>query len=696
MSELKAYLHSLALNGGYTMSSYSSLSEWQSAVRTAGAIDDVRILLDVGFSALTRNEVGNVIESREPGAYLTARVLHVGPGSWLNPIELVDGVPEIFRSSGFSKKQVGVMADEYLAAEIVPVAQPRGRGRPRKNPLQTASAQFTPSPREFANFSAYLDAIFSGLSEGAIEVLRARLAFDGERSTLEVIAKSRGVSRARIQQVESGTITHLSKLPETDAMLARLSKLESECAEPVRLADIPKLDIWFDAASVNTVSFIKLVRALGEGALDFVEIGGCPYLVPFSKSEWDQAVKRAQQLMRELSEAEMPVAKVGQELVRILSAEFEKYLGLLWQDAAGDNAQIAMDANEIPCLVAFGQGANEALKAVLFEADGLLHRDEAVSLARTRTTRQLSDATIANALAEVGLLFARGYYGSRRHIPLSDDEISQVVAAAEEVVYLGPEGRQWANEEICREIDERNLFDHDRLDPYLVGVCLRLHGTSLDDQKRGIWSAGGERIQIRDFAIDVIREAGRPLSTEEIKAALVSRRGIQKVFQIHPKGELVRVGKALWGLIDRDLGRSPQEITLYMDVLKAHLLRTGKGLHSSEVGGVLARAGIDVDWLDDPELLLALAEREPEYGMRVTHARYLALSGWADERRITPRKAVEEAVSEDPSRTAVELALDASERAGREISPDSVRYALNSLGFAYNKAESRWVDGGSR
>ena len=103
---------------------------------------------------------------------------------------------------------------------------------------------------------------------------------------------------------------------------------------------------------------------------------------------------------------------------------------------------------------------------------------------------------------------------------------------------------------------------------------------------------------------------------------------------------------------------------------------------------VLDQAGLDVGWVEDPELFFALAQRRNQ--MRVTPARYLVLSEWPDERRLTPTAAIRQAVADDPMRPAAAIAADASARARREIGVDAVRYILNNCDYTYDRNSGGW------
>lgn len=686
MPVLSAYVHSLFAGGHVANRQAAQPEDWQAALQAAYAEGARHVLLDAGFEALSDDAVQALLGGLPPGIYLTAAALHVRPHGWWPQVGLVDGAPHLFRAD------LPQPAGGHPGQGPAPLPVQRRRGRPRKHPLPGGPGpggnQSQPS-----SLAEYLEQAWTRLGEHDRDILHARLGIGGEPRTLEQIAQLRvpEVSRERIRQLEQRALKTLRELPASAQLLRRLRALIRSDQPLLALSELPQRDPWFDPALTAEPWFEKLLRALAEGEIDTIEHNGEAVLVPFPLVHWQHCVQQARALLQRLSSEDCLLATAQEQVGHLLEERHAAFRPLLWLAAGGDQAQCATGPDGQLRVVAMGQGAKELVKVVLFEAGEPLHRDQVVALVRAHTSREISDMSITNALPDVGVLMARGHYGLRRHLPYSDEQIEALVEAAETVVLGAPQARQWSTEEICRAIREEGLFDGE-LDPYLLGACLRLHGTRLNDLKKGVWEpadgALGERIMIRDFIVELLHEEGRPLSTEELKRALRERRGLAATFQIQPRDPLVRLGKALWGLIDRDLPVPVDTLGPYVDTLHAHLQRSGEGIHVSEVTTILREAGLDVGWVEDAELFFALAQRRPQ--MRVTPARYLALSEWADERRLTPTAAIRQAVADNPMRPAAAIAADASARARREIGVDAVRYILNNCDYTYDRESGGW------
>lgn len=570
---------------------------------------------------------------------------------------------------------------------------PRPRGRPSKaTAIERRNSEVEEqSAPAFSSLKEFVGHLWTRLEADELEILQGRWGYVGKVLTLDEIGRSRGVSRARIGQIEGRAITNKLRMwPRVNAMLARLQGLESQRNLPIPLGDLFMFDSWFDHESTSDHGFRHMLKALSNERICVVDIEEIPYLMPFTRKQWEAHVSEARALLSDLAKIDSLITDVDDHLSKILPLSASKYAGLLTSGIS--ELQIARGKDDQMHLVAYGDGVKELLKVVLFEAEEPLHLTEIVKRVRDRSPRDYATSVITNGLPGVGLILGRGAYGLRHHIPLSDAEIAELVLAAEEVV-LSDVARQWSTTELCYEVTARGLFANDALDKYILGACLRSHSRNLADVGRGVWAGTGglgtnDRIQIRDRILQLLVDAGRPLSTEELKASLVATRGLTATFQIQPRDPLFRLGTARWGLLDRDLEIPISDTVEHLDELKAELLRTGKGIHVSEVIAVLKQAGLNVSWIHDPEILLALATRNRS--MKVTQSRYLCLPDWPNEQRVLPAQAVLDAFTVSPRSGSDDLALIASANAERPITSDVVRGVMNDNDYRFDRSEGVW------
>ena len=124
--------------------------------------------------------------------------------------------------------------------------------------------------------------------------------------------------------------------------------------------------------------------------------------------------------------------------------------------------------------------------------------------------------------------------------------------------------KQWHSSEILSELSERVVGGFDGLDKYVLGIALA-ESKMLSPFGKMTWAQAGQdtddrtRIDIQQAVIAIVKAAGRPLSTGEIKERLTALRGVNEFFQIVPVDPLIRIQPGIWGINDRDVPLSRGE-----------------------------------------------------------------------------------------------------------------------------------------
>jgi hypothetical protein len=693
MEMLKAYAHWRLPGGATLLSEHVDLESWSTSIGTARKHGATHVLLHAGFSRLTDDDVYRWFDGQgDTGIFFTEAAMAVSPQDWLSPgleVDAVGSVRVLQMYEATHAVAATINMDRNPLPELPEMVSPDA---PTDLESEQEAETVEPTGSAVRSLAEFMQDLWGALDASELEILRGRWGCDGAKLTLDDLGKRRDVSRERIRQIEAKTLRQLLQQPMVHAFAERLQHIERTCALPVPLQDLPKVDPWFGVASLDEPYFRSALVALTNGRFDLVIVKDIPYLVPFSRQQWDAWGQSARETLKGLAERRLVISDVDEILGQSLAKMPKKYLPLL-RLSNESNMRIAIMVNGHSHFVAFGSGVKECIQLVLSEAEEPLHRSEVVRRIKSLSVGDQTDMSISNALPLVGLLLGSGSYGLRQHIPLTDEEIRELVAVAEEVVLSGNADRQWTTTELVREVAPLVSFANDAIGKYVVGACLRLGPTQLSDVGRGVWSSSGQagannRIFIRERIIEILQEAGRTLSTEELKGRLRAERGLDDTFQIQPRDPLFRAGVAQWGLLDRDLAIPVGEVAPYLDQLKAHLLRAGSGIHVSEANSLLEQAGMVVDWISDPEVLLALARRRGD--MRVTQSRYLVLPGWKDERRVMPKQAILDAVKENPKRRAEDLAVSAARRCGRAVSTDMVRTILNENDAVFDRENGIW------
>lgn len=207
----------------------------------------------------------------------------------------------------------------------------------------------------------------------------------------------------------------------------------------------------------------------------------------------------------------------------------------------------------------FGWTADSVVKAVLEEAGKPLHFEEIHRRANLISEKKHEERHLHNAARNVGVLYARGTYGLLSHCPLTQEELALVEAEVEDIASGGEPDKQWHTAELLDELLDRGLDFDGKLTKYVIQIALRRSKTFANMKRMVLgykdkWDAtAASRLDMRQAVMALLEETGRPMNTMEIREGLQNGRGVNNHFQIHPLGNLIRMGTGLWGLADRDI-----------------------------------------------------------------------------------------------------------------------------------------------
>ena len=115
----------------------------------------------------------------------------------------------------------------------------------------------------------------------------------------------------------------------------------------------------------------------------------------------------------------------------------------------------------------------------------------------------------------------------------------------------------------------------------------------------------------------------------------------------------------------------------------------GHGLHVDEAAALLSARGRNVAELGGAAFLSALARRYG--GLAMTRSRYFVLPEWADERRTTPRQALNAILDENAHKSSAQLAELVSASCNRPVDKAQVLSILGDLGYGFDSGLGRWV-----
>lgn len=335
---------------------------------------------------------------------------------------------------------------------------------------------------------------------------------------------------------------------------------------------------------------------------------------------------------------------------------------------------------EARTLTAYGRGTEQLVQVVLEDSPEPLHTSDVAQMVSEISGKQIDEAQIRNPVANVGYLLGRGIYGLRKHVSLSDAEVDRVAEMASEIVAENDDGRQWHTSELVSELQEIDASLNQRLDKYGLNVALQMK-SPLKYLGRLVWAAPDadeqHRVDLRDAVIGILDAAGRPLTTREINERLSEFRGVNSTFQIWNRDPVLRVGRGLWGLNDRDLAVKRDEQPALIEKVFDELRKKGSGIHLDEVPQY-----IDCMPSVDAEAIFSIAALDDRIAVGI--GRFAYLKEWGESRRVTLKSALERLMKQVPGPMKIDDIRDWIEfTTERQIEKSVVSHALSSSGAQY-------------
>ena len=520
------------------------------------------------------------------------------------------------------------------------------------------------------------------------DILVRRLGFETIPETLQRIADDYNVTRERIRQVEVRTTAKwIRKSYWNDILEQKVTRLLIGRVVPLPVAGVEAIDPWFRGVPSDLKFFRDLVQTACKGRIHFVDIGGLCYFSLMDQEYWIRLVSEAKALLS---------SGVGQEwteeyaysLVQSLLSETSREFGQLLWDKSSRFCYFSTGLDGSRVLTSYGRGADPLVEAVLAESDTPLHYTKIAERANVREGKSLDPRRAHSAAASVGFLFARGTYGLARHVSFSADQMLQVRTEAEEIICADGSGRQWHTSEILSELSGRLNDGFEGLDKYVLDIALS-KSEILNPLGKMTWVETGQdthdgtRIDIHQAVISLVKAAGHPLSTNEIKECLRVVRGISEFFQISPIDPLVRMKPGVWGINDRDVPLSREDQRELVEELVRKLEAAQSGFHTSELCNVLS--------LRDCPLDAFLSIAIPDQRLRKGLDQYVYLTEWGDSRRETIRHAVFTVLEKAGKPLTLEEILALVERrVGRKCEMQVVSHTVQALEAEFNEVTGEW------
>ena len=554
-----------------------------------------------------------------------------------------------------------------------------------EGPLWTATAGDNNEPSQLLT---EMRRSLLSFSDRERDILVRRLGFETMPETLQQVADDYNVTRERIRQIEArATAKWIRESYWDDILEQKVTRLLIGRSFPLPVAGVEAIDPWFRGVSSHSEFFRNLVQAVCKDRIHFVAIEGIYYFSLMDQEYWVRLVSEAEALLSSGAGQEWS-EDYAHSLVQSLLPDTSREFGQLLWDKSSRFCHFSAGLDGSRVLTSYGRGADQLVEAILAESDTPLHYTKIVERANVREGKNLDPRRAHSAAANVGFLFARGTYGLAQHVPLSDERMLQIRTEAEEIVCSDGSGRQWHTSEILSELSERLNDGFQGLDKYVLDIALS-KSEMLNPLGKMTWvevgqdTDDGTRIGLHQAVISLVKAAGHPLSTNEIKGRLTAVRGINEFFQISPIDPLIRVEPGIWGINERDVPLSREEQRGLVEELVRKLEAAQSGIHASELCRVLPLRDCPLDAF----LSIAIQDRR----LRKALGQYVYLTEWGNPRRETIGHAVSTVLEKAGKPIALEEIVALVERrVGRKCERLVVSRAVQALEAEFNEVTREW------
>lgn len=443
--------------------------------------------------------------------------------------------------------------------------------------------------------------------------------------------------------------------------------------------------------SKSSTALPYILDNLFENQFGITRIAGVDYLGYLTQQRWDEILSEGRRLL----ETGVGQKWLEEDCKALVEAQIQdnsqEFRPLLW-DEASRLCHFALDRDGRRVLVGYGHGAERAVFAVLSAAAEPLHYGKIAMIAEDEFGCEHDIRRIHNAAASVGILLGRGIYGLEKHIVLLPEDADVIREEAEDCVLSGPLGRQWHARELLATLMERDFPSSLSLDKYTLNYVLQ-KSTALSSLGRLVWTqtkTGSEgvsdRLDIRQAIISLLQNAGTPLSTIEIKQGIVAQRGVNMTFQIISAYPIVRIGRGLWGLNDRDIPIKRASQPHLLERLIEILRELGSGIHISEIHALVKDFSHPTI---SPQTFFSLAVQDDR--MRANPEQFLFLTEWGYARRESLSAAITSLLRDATHGISFdEIVKLAESRLQRSLNNAAISQCLQSLNALYDQQSEKW------
>ncbi len=494
-------------------------------------------------------------------------------------------------------------------------------------------------------------------------IIEARLGLKGQIRTLEDIAQEFGVTRERVRQIQKKTTqTILRNEFWDDVLRIRLKALMSPRSLPLYIDSIQEEDVWFSGFEDKPPLLKNIISAFSEiESINFLEIDNREILTSINQEEWREIKYDLLNILEHSIEHQHTMDDI--ELFvedKLLKANASELATIMFEKLSAD-LNFSFNGEEM-ILVSVGNSLSSHLRVVLESIDHPIHFEEIVVLYEEKYGLPISTSYVHSTLSgKEFLLFDRGTYGLPKHLKISEQDKKYIIDKIESVIRSGPEDRQWHSRNLLRHF-ESELF-YQNLDQYQINGILQ-KSNDLRYLGKFIWKLksstddDSERLHIKNVVYNILKEAGAPLHINDIHKEISKVRGLGEYIQLNPNKLFSKVGRANWGLIERDfilpLEKQEELKTVVLNILN----QSQTAIHKTELVSKLDLCNLPVEMSNTHILGILISDER----FKAWRGGFLGLANWKKSGRspsdIVIKEIDESAIDQNPMEEKISSAID--------------------------------------
>ena len=453
-------------------------------------------------------------------------------------------------------------------------------------------------------------------------IFKRHLGFETSPLTIREISEDNGKTYGYINQIRASMMKKLKNTFWRYIFIQKIARLLNDTNFKVSPDNIENIDPWFEGVHSYQIFFQNLIELMNQDDINIIRIGNISYISIIDQSDWQRIVKQATALLASSANKEWSETETCLQVRALLPDTAKQYADLLWNQVSG-LCHYKVNPNGIRIFAEYGRGLAKMIKVILSESDLPMHHREIAKVLKLKLGLNLKSQQIRSAANTVSFFFARGVYGLDKHIPLSDEQITYIGRQAEHIVYSDKAKKQWHTHEILSSLSKRADEITNKLNVCLLNIILS-KSNAFSYLGRMIWtttkhgSNGEKRFNRTQVIAAIIKKAGHPLKTEEIKEQLQKIGGMSKNFYVSLRPPLVCIKSNLWGVSDRDIPLSKTEQNAFIEKLIDKLNEKQSVIDIQELQDIFSLQGYS------PLLFFSIATQDKR--LRCVRKRYIYLN----------------------------------------------------------------------